>query len=99
MDERETGQPIRCCCHPAVVWAVESVGLVLIRRDTSKRAVLGYPEAALWDLLSRATPMKRLIPMMAAIAGLTPGSACSWVGTTMQTWAREGWIIAGKEDG
>lgn len=91
--------PIWYRCHSDVVWAIESVGLVLIRRDTRKRLVLHYPEAALWDLLSRQVAFDRLIKMMAAIAGLELSAAREWVTKTINGWARESWLIGGEGHG
>lgn len=86
-------------CPPDVVWAVESAGLTLIRRDTGTRLALGYPEAALWDLLSRKVPLQRVIPMMAAIAGIELQAAHAWVVETIGAWARGGWLVQGRGDG
>lgn len=85
-------------CHPEVAWAVESVGLTLIRRDTGRRLALGYPEAALWELLSREVPLPRLTGMMAAIAGLELQAARAWVTETIGRWVQGGWLVQGRDD-
>lgn len=77
-------------CHPEVIWAVESARLTLIRRNTGTRLALGYPEAALWDLLGREVSLQRAIRMMAAIAGMELQATRAWIIETIGAWAQEG---------
>ena len=86
-------------CHPDVVWAVETGGLILIRRDTGKKLILGYPEAALWDFLSRGIPLQRVKRMMVAIAHIEQKATHKLVNETIGVWTQEGWLTGGGEDG
>lgn len=72
-------------------WAVETAGVTLIRHDGAVR-FLRYPEAALWDLLSREVPLDRIVRITAAVAGLEPATARTWVRETIDAWVREGWL-------
>ncbi len=55
---------------PDVVWSVDCRGLSLVHRKTGDRACLVYPQAALWDLLSREVEMTRIIRIMTALTAL-----------------------------
>lgn len=93
--ECEYIQDTSYCCHTDVVWSVESDSLNIIRRDTGTRLSLKYPEAALWDLLTRRVPIHRVIEMIAAIAGMEPEAARVWCIDTIGVWTREGWLTKG----
>lgn len=79
-------------CQSEVVWTVESYSLLLIRRDTGAQLTLGYPEAALWDLLSRKTPLEKIIQMLAAIAGTGPYATRQLIAKIISKWEEEGWL-------
>ncbi|MBI4612792.1 MAG: hypothetical protein HY720_04205 [Planctomycetes bacterium] len=83
-----------------VAWSVEHSGLTLVRDGDGKILHLGYPEAALWDLLCRRRPLEATIRMVAAIARLETQAARKWTFDTIQTWVREGWVVeSGGGDG
>jgi len=80
-------------CSPAVAWAVEQTGLTLLHRETGRTRALPYPQAALWDLLSRARPWNRLGETMAAIMGVDRVVAEAWMKDTVLDLAQEGWLV------
>lgn len=76
---------------PTVRWAVERFTL----RLTDARgqvAILGYPDAAIWDLLSRGYPYPKVVSMMTHIAGLDEGEASSAVRSAISAWVKGGFL-------
>jgi hypothetical protein len=60
---------------PQVSWAVEAGGVLLIDRATGAAVALGYPQAAVWDFLTRGESEERICAMLCAIASLQPEAA------------------------
>ncbi len=86
-------------CHPQAAWIVEKYGLSLVHPDTGQSMRLNYPEAALWDLLSRGLPVQRAAVIMTVISKMAPGAVLRWIVETLDYWAQAGWLIIGGEDG
>lgn len=82
------------CCK-TIEWAVETDFLVLFRKETNEKFILKYPEAALWDFLSREIPMFRIINMIAAIKRTDNLSAKEWVFAQIKIWLDQGLLISG----
>ena len=68
------------------VWAVETDTIVVMNTRTSQILRLAYPEAALWDLLSRGYSWERVCQLMAAIIRTTPEDAECLVETCLARW-------------
>jgi hypothetical protein len=79
--------------NPDVVWSVDTYGLSLIHQKTGAKLSLGYPEAALWDLLSREVDLTWMIRIMAAIAGIAEPAALSLIFATIEGWVAAGWLL------
>ncbi len=76
---------------PGVRWAVERTTLTLVDgRGGACR--LGYPEAAVWDLVSRGYPLAEVARMIAAIASLDPTAADAIIRSAIEGWERAGLI-------
>ena len=86
-------------CHPATVWAVDQTGVRVLRRDTGKTRHLPYPDAAVWDLVTRRVPAPRLVTMISTLIGEERSSAGAWIARTIRQWKQEGWLIGGEGDG
>ena len=82
--------------HPDVAWSVDCRGLSLVHLKTGDRVCLVYPEAALWDLLSREVEMTRIIRIMTALTSLEDPAVRLWCRRTVQGWIDAGWML---EDG
>ena len=65
-----------------VRWAVEAGGVVVIDRQ-GEAVTLGYPRAAIWDLLTRGESDERICAKMCAIASLEPEAAQALVRETV----------------
>lgn len=72
---------------------------MLFRPETKESFELQYPEAALWDFLSRGIPRERLVGMMSVLQCSTPRSAEQWVELKITEWLRSGWLIEGDQSG
>jgi hypothetical protein len=81
---------------PNVRWVVDRF---TVRLTDGRGAVrtLNYPEAAIWDLLSRGYPFVKVVPMTAHIAGLDPSSADALVRRSIEDWAEGGFVEAGSD--
>lgn len=72
--------------HPTLAWVVERSGTLLIRCDTRETTFLIYPDAALWDLLSRGTPWRQAMCTFAAVTGLEPGATEALARRIIERW-------------
>ncbi len=81
-----------------VRWAVEADGLLLA--DGAGRVVrIGYPEAAIWDLMARGYRHGKLVPLMTHIAALEPAAAGELVADQLEQWVARGWLHKELGDG
>ena len=72
--------------------AVEAGGVVLIDHATGAATTLRYPEAAIWDLITRGDSPDRIATKMCAIAGLEPAAAQKLVLDTLAAWREAGFL-------
>ena len=70
-------------------WTAETDGLIVIdgRGETTR---LGYPEAAIWDLISRSYDFPKTVCMMRFIAGLEEEASRRLVWDTLEHWHSTG---------
>ena len=82
-----------------VKWAVEAAGVVLIDRATGAATTLGYPQAAIWDFLTRGESSERIALKMCTIASLTPEAAQALVLETVAALRQAGFLERGEASG
>jgi hypothetical protein len=82
-----------------VRWAVEAAGVVLVNDATGVAITLGYPQAAVWDLLTRGESGARIGAKMCAIAALEPPDACALVRETAAALREAGFLVLRDERG
>ncbi len=82
-------------CAKEIKWAVETDGIIIIQPSLNRAIKLVYPEAALWDLLSRRLSLEQIIEMIAAISGKDRDESEKWVSGTCNTWMKTGLIQKG----
>lgn len=92
----ETRQKMRCAGQAA--WVVEPHGVALIHMAQGRRRELGYPEAAVWDLVTRGRPEKTICSMLELIAGIGPREARTLVDSCLDQWLAEGWLETGEPE-
>jgi hypothetical protein len=77
---------------PGVRWSVEADGLLVM--DGQHRVHrLGYPEAAIWDLVSRGYSPDRCAQMMVYIVGESLDGARALVDRALNQWTEIGLFI------
>lgn len=81
----------QCASH--TYWIVEQQGIVLINISENRYSRLYYPEAAIWDLLTRNLPYDRLLRMLMVISSLDNESAASLIEQSLKQWIANGWLI------
>jgi len=84
---------------PGVWWAVETDGIVLGGPGAGSARALAYPEAAVWDLLSRGYRMEKVASMMEGIASLPPAAAKRIVAACLRTWVGAGVLVEATAHG
>jgi hypothetical protein len=87
MIEYRAGQHVR--------WAVEAGGVVLIDGVTGAATTLGYPQAAIWDFLTRGESGERMCAKLCAIASLDPAAAQALVRETVAALRDAGLVTRG----
>ncbi len=71
--------------EPGVRWAVEVDGILLLDgAGTVER--LNYPDAALWDLLSRGYRHEKLVELMTYITSLDEAAVRGLVADRLEKW-------------
>ncbi|MDO8589613.1 MAG: hypothetical protein Q7T82_21520 [Armatimonadota bacterium] len=91
------GKQVRC--RAKVSWAAQSNGLLLMRQDTGASATLSYPEAAIWDLLSRNVGYERVVKIISAMERIGADRAADVVESAVRQWLVDGWLVNGGDDG
>lgn len=76
---------------PDVRWVVERFAVVLTDGKGTVRT-LHYPEAAVWDLLSRGYAFDKVASMITHIAALDAPAADALVRVSVEDWAQGGFI-------
>ncbi len=84
---------------PGVVWAVERDGLTLIDTRTGAVERLGYPAAAVWDLMGRESGIHSLTSKISAITSMNYAEAQAFVEACFREWAQAGLVVECDTDG
>jgi hypothetical protein len=85
-------------CAGQVTWVVEPRGVVLIHARQGRCREIAYPEAAVWDLMTRRWPGETIRSMLELIAGIGPREAGELVDSCLDAWAEEGWLETGAPE-
>ncbi len=75
-----------------VRWAVEAWGVVLVHEGTGATVTLGYPQAAIWDFLTREETSDRIAERREVIASLDPAGAKALVVETVTALREAGFL-------
>lgn len=71
-------------------------GIVLINEKTGVVSLLGYPQAAVWDLLTRGYSYDRSVPMLTAITSLQADEIEALIAESLEKWLEDGFLILKK---
>jgi hypothetical protein len=81
-----------------VAWVVEPHGIVLIHTLHGRIRQLAYPEAAVWDLITRPRPEATIRRLLELIAGINPQEARELLASCLDIWTEEGWLETGTPE-
>jgi hypothetical protein len=78
---------------PGLQWTVESTGLLLVRPDRGVCGVLKYPDAAVWDFVTRGYGLPQIARMTRYIGGFPDEAAArQFVQERLEAWQKSGWL-------
>ena len=79
---------------PDLQWTVETTGLLLVRPATGVCQSLKYPEAALWDFLTRGHGLSKVTKMMRYIGGFRDETeAAEYIQDRLRMWVQAGLVV------
>jgi hypothetical protein len=87
-------QPARHVC-----WAVELDGVVVLNERNGRSLKLAYPQAAIWDFVTRGDSRKEIVCKIAAVASLAPEEAERLVVQTEAELRQSGFLAPGSLHG
>ncbi|MEK7407750.1 MAG: hypothetical protein AAB225_21970 [Acidobacteriota bacterium] len=93
------GSGIKYRCPPQVAWTVESDGILLLNAATASSRRLRYPEAAVWDWISRGESCDRIMRKTAAVAKMETETARRLVLEAVRSWVEAGFLVVENGDG
>ena len=79
-------------CPDDVGWSVEIDTIRLIDQRTGSVCLLGYPEAAIWDLISRGYGFDDLVRLLGVIASISASQAKRLVLHTVEDFVQKGFL-------
>jgi hypothetical protein len=78
---------------------VEQDQVLLVDTRTGAVRPLGYPQAAIWDLIVRDSSWRGIVCKMGAIASLDAEAAERLVREAVDSWLEAGFLVAEEERG
>lgn len=75
-----------------VRWSVEVDGITLLREPAGKSLFLGYPDAALWDFLSRGLREREILSRMRALLKSDEAGARAEIFRILARLERDGFL-------
>lgn len=84
---------------PGIGWVVEENGLLVLDAVNRRELFLPYPEAALWDLLSRHQSLEVVMPVLLAIFKTNSTAYEQWALKEIALWETNGWLVREGADG
>jgi hypothetical protein len=83
---------------PSVCWCVDATGVTVLDRVARPRR-LEYPDAVVWDCVTRSATVQEAARMVACVARIPPREASDLVRSRLQEWCEAGLIEGDAEDG
>jgi hypothetical protein len=84
---------------PSVRWAVEDEGILVIDTGSGASHFLGYPDAAVWDLLARDYSGSRLARMLCLIGAFGWSESQRLIDTLLAEWETAGLLLRDLDHG
>jgi hypothetical protein len=73
-------------------WAVEIDGVVILNEEDGSSVKLAYPQAAIWDFITRGESMEQITGKIAVIAAMAPAAAERLVTRTRAELLQRGFL-------
>jgi hypothetical protein len=80
-----------------VKWSVEVRGIVLLNEATGVVRSLEYPQAAIWDLITRGYSFEKTKRLVSAITSLGPEAARELIVASLERWTDDGFLTKGRD--
>ena len=80
-------------CASHVRWAVTTHGIILVDQSAGSNRLLSYPEAAVWDLITRDFSYTQTVRMLCAIASMKVDEANRFILESLEDWAEDGFLV------
>lgn len=81
-----------CCIAEHIRWVVQVDAIHIIDTRSGGHCRLPYPQAAVWDMLSRNYAREKIVYLLMPIAGLDEERAWGLVNDTLADWYSDGLI-------
>jgi len=98
-ESRKVQATISYQCAPHVVWSVERKGVLLLNQNSGSILHLDYPQAAVWNLISKSYSFDQTIPMLCAIASMNTAQAKQLVVESLDVWIQAGFLTMRDKNG
>jgi len=84
---------------PHIGWIVEEESVRVFQAKKGELLKLKYPEAAVWDLISRYSQEADIIPKLAAICELNAASARTLLRSCLRSWLQAKVLLKAADRG
>jgi hypothetical protein len=73
-------------------WTVENTAIRIVDRATGEECVVGYPEAALWDMLMLGYSFDAMLDVVTRLIGCSRRCAGALMRRTIRIWEKKGFL-------
>lgn len=87
------------CLAPQVHWSVESEGVLVMNSSNGRVCKLGYPKAAIWDLIQRSYSFEKTVTLVAAITSANEKPSEELLLQLLDEWTEQGYMVRRVSNG
>lgn len=81
-----------------VAWSVETRGII-VRAPGRPIHRIGYPQAAVWDWMTRGYHHDKIVSLLCPVAGIDPVTARRVIADAIDAWTAASLLICEHSDG
>ena len=85
-------------CQEDIGWVVEVKHIILIQSETGSTWTLSYPDATIWDLLTRNYSFDRIVYLLATVTSIDLELAEQMVLGKLDEWLKVGILTSVHRD-
>jgi hypothetical protein len=78
-----------------VSWLVEDAGIRVFGPQATSSRLVEYPEAAVWDFVTRGYPLDVIVSRLRCLDPRLAGNAANWVACVLDGWVDDGLLARG----